>query len=128
MTLQARNNIEVQEASSALYTATLVDEAGDEILLADVDELRLTLVDVASGTLIRDNQDVLNTNNCTLHATSGLLSWYITPTDTALVGSPSIDQYEEHLATFTVTWENGTKAAHREILMRVLNLRSIPAG
>lgn len=119
--------LQINEDSFGEITATLQDESGTAIALTDIDSLEMTLIEVHSGDIInsRQKQNVLNTNNCTVHATSGLFTWNVQPDDTSIEGSTRIGQREEHLATFTLTWDT-TKQLHFEILLQVLNLRSVP--
>lgn len=99
---------EVIQGGTALYTATLRDAAGSAIALANVVSITLDLFDKSSGTQInsRDGQDVLNTNNGTFHATSGLLSWEIQAADTTIVNTNLTARRSEiHVARFTVTYD-----------------------
>lgn len=125
MSLAEPYEIEVNESSSLVYTATLKDEDDDPILAADISALTLTLIETDSGDVVnsRDGQNVLNTNNCTIHATSGLFTWNIQVEDTEILGA-GVDEFETHLATITVGWGTG-RQMHREILIKVKNLRSV---
>lgn len=104
------------ELSSGVYTATLTDENGDAVPASAINSLKLTLKDVDSGTIInsRDRQDVLNTNNVTVHATSGLLTWTIQPADNAIVSASKADgDIERHLAVFELVFSTTKRQNHR---------------
>lgn len=121
---------DVDERCTALYQATLEDENGNPIPLVSISALTMTLIEVSAGGIVnsRSNQDVLNANNCTLHATSGLFSWQLQPDDNSIDNqiTPRINQSEEHLATFTVSW--GSQQLNWEVRIRVRNLRRVPQG
>jgi len=115
---------EITERSSARYTATLLDEAGAAVPLTSLTALRLWLRTTRSGVTInsRNDQDVLNTNDVTYHATSGLLTWQLTPADNAIIGSADV---EFHQATFRATWDSGAKAKTWTVDIKVTNLAPI---
>lgn len=123
----SRKVVEINENTSAPITATLKDSAGTVIALASIDTIEMTLVNVADGETInsRAKQNVLNANDCTMHATSGLFTWEVQVEDTTIQGTVSIGQRESHLATITVTWDT-TKQMQQEIELSVLNLRNVP--
>ena len=125
MSLADPYEIEVNEQSSLVYTATLTDEDDAPIASASVTSIRMTLIETVSGDVVnsRSAQSVFNANNCTMHATSGLFTWSIQPEDTEIIGDGA-DGYETHLATVTVAW-GSNKKMHREILLKIRNLRSI---
>ncbi len=108
MTCSSTKN-RVTERSSARYTTTLVDEAGNPVALAVLTGLTLWLRDVTSEDYIngRESQDVLNTNNVTYHATSGLLTWNVQPEDNVVVSSTDDGDEEEHEAVFQAEWTGG---------------------
>ncbi len=98
----------VREGSTGTYEATLKDEDGVAIQLASLTSLTLSLYDVDSRQIIneRDNQDALNANNVTVHATSGLLTWSVQAADHAVVGTRRL---ERHRAVFEYRWNSGAK-------------------
>jgi hypothetical protein len=100
----------VREKSTGQYTATLADELEVVIPLASLTTLKLTLYDVATGTILntRNLQDVLNANNVTYHGTSGLLTWSVQPADHAIVSTRG-QIAERHRAVFDFTWNAGAK-------------------
>lgn len=113
MSLSAADRL-FRERQSGDYECTVKDKSGNAIPLAKVTALTLTLIDVGSGTVInsRDNQDVLNDNNVTLHATSGLLTWDIRPADNAIVGTVCAGRTQRHRATFEIFWTDGDDFEH----------------
>lgn len=121
------DEISCNERTTLVIEATLLDESGDPITAAQVDSIEMTLVETVSGSIVnsRQKQDVLNTNDCTLHATSGLFTWAVRPEDTAIVDVAAVGEIERHLATFTVTWAT-TETQHWEYLLKIRNLHSVP--
>lgn len=87
-------------------TATHGD-GGSAILLSEISAATFTLKDQESGGVInsRSAQNVLNTNNWTVHATSGLITWNIQPADTTLVDD-ALEQ-ETHRGEFILTLTDG---------------------
>lgn len=113
MTLNSVNTT-IPELSSRTYTATINDADGDPILLTAIASIKLTVTD-ADGTVInsRDRQDVLNTNDGTMHATSGLFTWLMQPADNVIVGTPDDNKTEEHVVIIEIVLTNGTRENHR---------------
>lgn len=97
------NSFVGKELTSSEYTFTLKDEDGVAIPSASLAALILTLKDVATSTVInlRTAQNVLNADNVTVHATSGLVTWKVQPLD--MVISNTYQLQERHRATFTAT-------------------------
>ena len=124
--MTTRTELAINERTSAPVTCTLKDEASVVIPLADIDSIEMTLIETNTGNTVnsRAKQNVLNTNNCTMHETSGLFTWNVQPEDTT-VSVVAIGQTERHLATFTVVWDT-TKQMHFEIVLLIENLRSVP--
>ena len=112
---------EVNERSTAVYTATIKDEDDTAIASASLTTLTLTLYDAANGTIInsRNGQNVLNANNVTIHATSGLLTWTMQTADNVIVWKKASGQFEKHIALFRWTWDSGAKAGSHEVEIRV---------
>ncbi len=124
----------VNEGSTAVYTATLKDEADTVIPLAAMTTLVLTLYNKEKQGLLdtsgvqvdniinsRNALDVLNDNNVTYHATSGLLTWTMQKEDNTIVDD-TLDS-ELHTALFTFTWSSGTKDGAHQVEIRVKNLQ-----
>lgn len=102
---------EILEKTTPVYKATLVDENDDPIPLADISALTLTYKNRRSGAVInsRNGQNILNANNVTVHATTGLLTWSMRTADTAIQDSTlDVDTREEHVALFEWTLTNGS--------------------
>jgi hypothetical protein len=107
------------ELSSGEYSATLVDEHGDPVPLSEITSLQLTLVDFNTGEVIndRDHQDALNTNDVTVHPTSGLLTWSIQPEDNIIVTNTIKDgTVERHRATFELQFGENKRQNHKLLL------------
>jgi hypothetical protein len=115
----------VRERATAKYTATLQDENGTVIPLADLTTLKLTLYDKQTDEIInsRDEQGVLNENDVTFHATSGLLTWTMKPADNVIIGSAP---REEHIALFEWTYAAGAKAGHHAASIIVRAAHRVP--
>lgn len=118
MSLTAKQFNDVFNAgSTGLYTTILNDHLNQPIPLADIVSLTLTLTQIdkpATGPEIigaivnnREDQDVLNANNVTVHTTSGLLSFFIQSLDTAIIDATKL--YETHRATFQCTYNTANK-------------------
>lgn len=127
--MATRTELEINENTQAPVTATLTSDGSTAIPSANINSIEMTLLEVVSGDIInsRQKQDVFGTNNCTMHATSGLFIWTVQVEDTEIVNTSvtPVGSIEKHLATITVTWDN-TKQMHFEILLLVKNLRSVP--
>lgn len=102
------------EKTTQFYTVTLKDEGGVVIPLADLATLKLTYYNVANGAIInsRNDQNVLNANDVTVHATSGLLTWVLQAADTAIINDAQ--EIELHRALFVWTLTNGYTGKHQE--------------
>ncbi len=118
-------NFYVNEGKSHQYTATLQDAAEVAIPSADLTTLTLTLYDVDTGDIInsRNAQDVLNTNNVTVHATSGLLTWILQPLDNVIVTSAS--HVEGHVALFEWRIASSGQDGNHEVNIHVHNLSKV---
>jgi hypothetical protein len=128
MAVENYAEVECNEASSLEITATIQDEDDAAVALAAINSIEMTLVETAGGTIVnsRQKQNVLNANNCTMAATSGLFTWSVQAADTAIVNSATaIGDREVHLATFTVVWDT-TKQVQFQVRLKVLNLHSVP--
>lgn len=113
---------EILEKTTPIYKATLIDEENDDapIPLTQISTITLRFYDQRTGTYIRGSadtaQDVKNTNNVTIHATSGLLTWKMQVADTTLVTAADFleDETEEHVALFEWVLTNGYRGKHIE--------------
>ena len=118
----------IPEGTTATYTATLQDEAGQPVALASLTSLTLTYYNVADGSIInsRNAQDVKNANNVTVHATNGLVTWELQAADTVIVDSTiATGRREQHKALFTWTWASGAKVGRHEVLIEIKQLAKV---
>lgn len=116
----------VREHTTHFYDSKLENEDGEGISPADLEELKITLIDVVTGAVIngRDNQNALNANGVTLEM-DGTLEWKISPEDNPILDDSRA--YEEHLAI--ITWkypDQGTEAGHLVIRLVVANAVRVP--
>lgn len=124
MSPAAPRAFDINEKETGAYTATIVGNDGvTPIPLASLLTLTLTLYAIiqdgtASIINARNAQNVLNANNVTVHATSGLLTWSIQSADTALVESTL--QFERHIALFQ--WTTVNVVGKHEAILDVKNL------
>ena len=121
----------VKENSTFQYTATLKDETGTVIPLSGVTTFTLTLYDLALGSIIntKDGTDILNANNGTIHATSGLFTWVAKPADNIIVGAGTdilVGKTEEHVALFEWTYNSGLDSGRQELHIYVEQLAKVP--
>lgn len=115
------------ERTSGVITFTVEDESGSPVALAAVTTFTLTLYDRDTRQIInsRQNQNVLNANNVTMHATSGLVTWTVQPADMACVSERA---QEIHVALFVITWNSGAKQTSAELILPVANLVYHPSA
>lgn len=126
----AIDRIRANEQSSKTVTFTLLDNLGSAIPLANVATAQLTLFDwdtyVPGGSPVtgiintRDVQDVLNTNDVTIAATSGLVTWSMQPEDNPIVTVRK--QIERHRAEFRFVTTSGAELDY-QFEVEVVNLR-----
>lgn len=116
----AENKRTFIEGATGQYTATVKDETGTVIPLANVSTLTLTLMDLGTKEIVnsRQDQDVLNTNNVTYHATSGLLTWAVQQADTALLKGKKVPPDKQNrLARFEMVFNTTKKAIHELLII-----------
>lgn len=115
----------INEGSTAIYTATVKDEAGTVIPSSAISALTLTLSNVADGEIIngRNAQDALNDNNVTMHPTSGLLTYTLQPLDTAIQDAD--EPFETHRATFQCTYNGGAGQSNWDVDFMIRNLSKV---
>jgi hypothetical protein len=109
------DRIRVNEGSSKTVTFTITNEVGTAIPSSELTAATLTLYDL--GTYVpgaspvvgiinsRNGQDVLNTNDVTIHATSGLVTWVMQPEDNPIINTRR--QVERHRANIGFEWSTG---------------------
>lgn len=109
----------VQELTSGVYTVTLQDPDGTALLSADITSITMTLTEYYSGTAIngRSAQDVLDTNNCTMHATSGLFTWNVQSDDLVPV-SAAEDEHELVRMLLVVVYAAGQLVHEKFFLLK----------
>lgn len=114
----------IHEGSSALYTATVTGPDG--AVVTAFTSVLLTLYDEYTGNIInsRHDQNVLNANNVSINASTGLLTWQIQPEDTIIISTSRKGEW--HTAIFVFTWSVG-RYVHR-VRMRVVNYAHEPAS
>lgn len=110
--------------TSGIFTGTLLDVNGVAIPLANLVSITLTITNERDGSVVnsRSAQDVLNNNGVTVNATTGAITWLIQAADTAMIDSSQ--SWEDHLATFTFTYETSKVGKHRHRL-HVVNFLSL---
>ncbi len=120
--------MKTKEKTGAVYTAYLKDADGTVIPLGNIGTITLTLYDVSSGDIIntREDQDVLNANNVTIHATSGLLTWEMQADDNPIVSaSLRVGAKEHHKALFEFAGNFTASPGKHEVDIKVLNLGKV---
>ena len=110
------------EKKTAKITATLKDEDGLALALANVDTLVLTLYEEATGTIInsRSGSDIKNTGGGTLDATSGAFTLTLAPDDMAIIQTDRNKEW--HVALIEWTYNSGADGGGKEIAFQVQNL------
>ncbi len=122
--------LRTNERSSRTVTFTLLDNLNVVVPLTGIDTASLTLYDmgtyVPAGSPVvgiindRNDQDVKNTNNVTIHATSGLVTWLMQPADNIIVTVRR--QIERHRAEFRFVTTTGAELDY-QFEVEVVNLR-----
>lgn len=121
----------INEKTSGVYYATLVDESGALVGPTVLSALTLTLYDKVTGSIInsRNAQNVKNANNVTVFDTLQMaadgvttfnLAWALQPLDGPIVTDSNA--VETHIALFQATWAAGAKALKFEVQLLVKNL------
>lgn len=121
-------SFKVKEKTGAKYTATLKDADGTVIPLTNLTLITLTLYNYDDGAIInsRSGHDVKNTNNVTIHATSGLLTWLIQGADNPIVSSSlSVGIREKHIALFEYDYVGDGTPGKQEVELLVKNLGKV---
>lgn len=115
---------EVWAGTTPVFTALIRDHDGTAIPLAALDTLTLTVWARPSNQTIRDGENVKNAGGVTVHATSGLVTWTLTPADTALTDpDPNVDS-EQRVYRFDWAWTTGSTTyvgSSGQDFFRVLN-------
>ncbi len=113
------------EKKTAKITATMKDEDGDALALANVDTMVLTLYEESGGSIInsRDGSDIKNTGGGTLAATSGAFTLTLSPSDMAIIQTTLT--VETHVALVEWTYNSAADAGGKEIAFKVQNLTKV---
>jgi len=113
-----------QPNTSALFSGTLIDEAGVAVPLANINTFTLTLVDGMTGSTVngRNAQNALNANNVTVNSTTGAVNWSVQVGD--LTPASLLTTYREHVATFVCTYSTSKviRFQHRMRIVTALTL------
>lgn len=115
----------LNERTTALYTATLIDETGAPLPASLLQAATLTFyVPDGPQTIInsRSGQDVLNANGVVIDE-DGLVTWTLAPADTAILDATL--ETEQHIALFHFAW-GGNKEAYHEVVFVIRNLSKVP--
>lgn len=126
-TLVAPTNVgTILEGAAPSICMTIQDADDNALPLAGLSTIVLTLyLKGHSSTIInsRDNQDVKNMNDVTIHATNGLLTWNLQETDTAYQGNSGI--FETHVALFEWTVTTDSRKFKKEVEFDVQQVPTI---
>jgi len=125
---------EFNEDSTGDLTFILADKNGTPIPLANLTTLVLTLYHKSTGAIIntRTAQNVLNANNHTVHATSGLVTWSLQAADNVILGALDPDQQwpdgslERHVAFYKWTYNAGAEQGNVEVQINIRNRKKLP--
>lgn len=114
-----------KERTSSQYTVTLKDDAGVAIPKANVSSLKLTLFNLDD-----DGQTIINSRNAqeqapgftgdvTMHATSGLVTYNLTPADNQMIllTPGQLQRYERHRLIVDATLTNGKRLVYQDELL-----------
>lgn len=122
------DRVVIQEGESSDLTITFVDGNGNAIQKSNFVSVLLTLYDRNRSTIIngRLNQNVLDANDGTM-SVNGVLTLKLGPSDNIIVGTAPNNTFEEHVARFVWTWNDGTnvRTGIEETLFLVENLTSL---
>lgn len=110
---------EVPETSTPRLTLKFVDDDGvTPIPGASMTDVRLTVYDDDTGTIIRADVDIKAQVDV-----NGAMDLTLLDTDTTLVGAGPT---ETHVALIEFEWDSGTKRDFVEIVFTVRNLSQVP--
>jgi hypothetical protein len=123
--------LEVNEHSSAEYSAYLSDQSGAAVGAANLALARLTLYDRDTDTILngRDDQNVLNMNDVLIAdviesgVTKTKVTWAMQPADNAVINQARKGG-EPHTGLFTFEWPGGHH--HHEAIIYVRPLAHVP--
>lgn len=117
----------ILEGTTAVYTCILQDSDGNPVPKYSLTSLTITLHDVATGNVLnnRSDQSILDVNNATMHATSGLLTWTMQPEDNQIINSQIEGGLEVHCAEITWVWGNPANTGKHQVLFYVKALDAV---
>jgi hypothetical protein len=119
----SRSYHNVHEKQTGSYVHTLKDETEAAVASATINSMTIQVYDEETKAPIRAEQSALNANNVTIHATSGLVTWTVQPTD--LVVKNQKRDVATVVAAFTTIWSSSTKRFTHEAIFTVTNLYSV---
>jgi len=129
-----RQRFRCNELTSRRIRFTIKDADGAAVPFAALLNAELTLIDLDTGSgwnggsprpgviNSRDQQDVLNANNVTIHSTSGLVTWLVQADDNPIITQRR--QVERHLAMFLFAWADGEFRFECELDVNNLRLQA----
>lgn len=121
---------EVLEETTPVYSATVEDEDGNALPVANIETMTLTYFTTKNGAIInsRDDQDVKNAANVTIDS-AGLLAWSLQEEDTTIEDAVDTENNREtHRAIFDYTYPitTPTKRGRHVVDIIVVNLVTVP--
>jgi hypothetical protein len=115
--------IVIEEGESMNIGISFHDMAGVAITKANLITLTITLIDVATSTVLnsRNGQSILDANGGTV-TNDGVLTMRLDAADAPMVGTAS---RESHLARFTWTWNDGVsvRTGKVEVVFDVVDVK-----
>jgi len=111
---------EVPERSTPTYRSVLVDDLGEVVQGALLNTLTLTVLQEYTLAVVnsRNAQNVLNLNDVAVDV-DGNLVWSMNILDTVILNNAL--RKEMHRALFTWTFNSGTKAGNKEVIIMITN-------
>lgn len=119
--------LDVDEDTTPLYEANLVDLNDEAVSGSVLDTIVCTLYQEYTREIVngRDKQNVSQANGVTIDI-FGLLRWYLSPEDTAILDDEL--HQEPHVALFEFSYAGpaGTEYGKKEVRFLVTNLSKVP--
>src|SRR5262245_16905218 len=119
------------EASTGIYTCSLVDEAGSAIDPGFLDSLVVTAYDLDSHEIVnaRDQQNILNANNGTVVTAPGppvttTVTLELQPEDTVILNQNRVIEYR--VLAFRWTWDSSRRSAAHVVQFGIENVEHWP--
>lgn len=116
--------IEVDERNNGSYSGTVYDESSQVVDLTSVDEIKATLYDIDTGTIInsRSGQNAKNANQFTATA-QGVFTFAWRPEDQIVIDDSK--DVEDHMLLVVIKWGSGARQVNKQIVFRVSNVRNL---